>query len=304
MNINWLPLDINNIPTESGVYAFKKDEIWLYIGESSNLKRRLNKQHVPLEIAMGLDASFFYCLNESPKYLERVLILKHSPTWNGGTSRSINKYPCCELPISFEVVGDNGHSPIKTESLELSEIIKIFEAVDTSTLIGKRDNAILRLMWSNALRRSEICSLDVKHFNRTKLQLAVSNKGTNPNRDLLTISRKTATAIHDWLKASKAIEKHDEPIFISLDPVRFGNRLTGTSIHDIVTKYSKLARINKKVSPHTIRHSAITQALNQNNGNVIAALKLSRHASPDSIITHCNKHSDQSTLTNHLDSLV
>ncbi len=40
MNTDWLPIDLNNIPTESGVYAFIKEDEWLYIGKAENLKRR------------------------------------------------------------------------------------------------------------------------------------------------------------------------------------------------------------------------------------------------------------------------
>jgi excinuclease UvrABC nuclease subunit len=40
MDVNWLPLDINNIPSKPGVYGFKWRETWLYIGQSQNIKKR------------------------------------------------------------------------------------------------------------------------------------------------------------------------------------------------------------------------------------------------------------------------
>ncbi len=38
-------------------------------------------------------------------------------------------------------------------------MVRVFEAIDTETLIGKRDVAMMRPLWSNALRRHEIRTL-------------------------------------------------------------------------------------------------------------------------------------------------
>lgn len=192
-----------------------------------------------------------------------------------------------------------------TKGLEVPEVIKLFEVIDTSTLAGKRDICIMRLLWSNALRRNEICSLDVKHFKHASNQLEVSGKGRNGERDLVTISEKTGTALLEWLQVSKAIDKPNEPIFISLDPVRLGNRLSGEAIRLIVSKYCKEAGIDKKMSPHRIRHSSITEALNQNNGNIRATQKLSRHSDPRTVLIYDDNRLDlQGEITRQLDDLV
>jgi integrase/recombinase XerC len=102
-----------------------------------------------------------------------------------------------------------------------------------------------------------------------------------------------------------AADKPNEPIFISLDPVRFGNRLTGEAIRLIVVKYCKLAGIEKQMSPHRLRHSAITEALNQNNGNIRATQKLSRHSDPRTVIIYDDNRVDlQGVLTRQLDDLI
>jgi integrase/recombinase XerC len=192
-----------------------------------------------------------------------------------------------------------------TKGLEVPEIIKLFEVINTSSLAGKRDICIMRLLWSNALRRGEVCSLDVKHFKFASNQLEVSGKGRNGERDIVTISEKTSSAILEWLQASKGIDKPNEPIFISLDPVRLGNRLSGEAIRLIVDKYCKLSGIEKKMSPHRIRHSSITQALELNNGNIRATQKLSRHSDPRTVLIYDDNRADlQGALTNQLDDLI
>ena len=206
----------------------------------------------------------------------------------------------------LEIIKNEKVKPYRdTKGVELSQMVQIFNVIDTSTLIGKRDVAMMRLLWSNALRRGEIFSLDVKHFQYTSLQLSVSGKGRNSERDLVTISFKTAYSILEWLQASNAIDKPNEPIFISLDPVYFGRRLSGESIRQIVAKYCNLAGIKKRMSPHRIRHSAITEALNQNNGNIRATQKLSRHADPKTLLIYDDNRIDlQGALTNKLDELI
>jgi integrase/recombinase XerC len=206
----------------------------------------------------------------------------------------------------LEVIKNEKVRPYRdTKGIEVPEVIKLFEAIDTSTLAGQRDYSIMRLLWSNALRRGEIPSLDVKHFKYARCQIEVSGKGRNGERELVTISQKTAASISDWLQASNAADKPNEPIFISLDPVRFGNRLTGEAIRLIVIKYCKLAGIEKQMSPHRVRHSAITEALNQNNGNIRATQKLSRHSDPRTVIIYDDNRVDlQGVLTRQLDDLI
>lgn len=95
--MSWQPLDLNNIPTESGVYGFKMGDRWLYVGKARNLQQRLNpSRHIPLRIALSLqwDIEFFYQLSPRPGKLEAALLKELEPDWNGGNSGG-GSYPCC-----------------------------------------------------------------------------------------------------------------------------------------------------------------------------------------------------------------
>lgn len=107
--MNWLSLDLGDIPEESGVYGFKFSDRWLYIGQSKNLKQRLNKQHIPLQIALEMAMLFccefrnphlLYCPTDSPRDLEKRLIRELQPEWNGGTSFEIfGAGPACKSGV-------------------------------------------------------------------------------------------------------------------------------------------------------------------------------------------------------------
>jgi integrase/recombinase XerC len=66
-------------------------------------------------------------------------------------------------------------------------------------------------------------------------------------------------------------------LFTALDFASAGHRLTGDGIRKIVVRHSESAGIKKQMSPHRIRHRAITAALDATDGNVRKVQKLSRY---------------------------
>jgi integrase/recombinase XerC len=154
---------------------------------------------------------------------------------------------------------------------------KVLATCDRSTLLGKRNYALLRLLWSNALRRAEVTSLDVSHFDPHSRQLSILGKGKGSQRQAVTLNNQTVEAILDWLNSRPKLAPNS-PLFCSLSHRQPGHRLTGTSIYNIVRESCEKAGINKVMGPHRCRHSSITAALDKSNGNVRAVQRLSRHA--------------------------
>ncbi len=77
------------------------------------------------------------------------------------------------------------------------------------------------------------------------------------------------------------------------------------SLGRILRKFSEAAGIDKVVSPHRIRHSAITTYLDVSDGNLRAAQGLSRHASLNTLSRYDdNRHKYQALATNTLADLV
>ncbi len=107
-----------------------------------------------------------------------------------------------------------------------------------------------------------------------------------------------------WLAARDDYLSSD-PLFTSLDRRSKGHRLDGSTIYRLVRKFSEAAGIDKIVSPHRIRHSAITAYLDASDGNIRAAQSLSRHASLNTLNRYDdNRHKYQAIATNTLADLV
>jgi integrase/recombinase XerC len=189
-----------------------------------------------------------------------------------------------------------------TTGIAASGFKEMIALPDRNTIKGVRDYALLRLLWDNALRRNEISSLNLGDFhNSGKLWILGKGKIQKSSIDLALI---TTDAIRDWVKVRDNGNKED-PLFISLDRCSCGHRLSGSSIYKLVRKFSETAGINKVISPHRIRHSAITAYLDASGGNIRAAQGLSRHANLNTLTRYDdNRHKYQSQASNTLADLV
>lgn len=188
---------------------------------------------------------------------------------------------------------------ISTESFR-----QMLSHVDRSTLRGKRDYAILLLLWGNALRRAEVTSCNVRDFSPEEQTLWILGKGKGKQAEAVTLGKTTVSAISDWLN-ERGKSSPDEPLFYAVHIGYYGHRLNTDSVYKIVKKYAKKAGIRKNMSPHRLRHSSITAALEATNGDVRAVQKLSRHASLNTLMIYDdNRKNEQGRVTNLLEDLL
>lgn len=179
----------------------------------------------------------------------------------------------------------------------------VLAGCDRSTVAGKRDYALLRLLWDNALRRGEVAKTNVRDFDPSNRTLKILGKGKGTQVEVIDLSRPTTEALLDWLATRSP--KADAPLFCSLDPVTPGHRLTGEGIRQIVVKYCQKAGVDKQMSPHRIRHSSITAALDATGGNVRKVQKLSRHANLQTLLVYDdNRQKLQMEITELLAEMV
>lgn len=159
---------------------------------------------------------------------------------------------------------------------------------------GIRDYVILRLLAVCALRRNEVATLDLEHFDRSTRKLFVLGKGQE-ERISLTIPEKTADALIHWIETRGS---HAGPLFTSLDKAHPGQRLSGWGIYHIVTELGK--EINTRVTPHGLRHAAITKALDLVEGNVRIARIFARHQSVETTLIYDDARRDEYKRTSEL----
>lgn len=180
-----------------------------------------------------------------------------------------------------------------TSGVTEQEFLSVIQQCDRSTLAGKRDYALLLLLWGNALRRNEVSTLDLRHFDGSKGTLSILSKGKQI-RETVNLPKVTVIAITDWLIERGGDMSSSRPLFTSVDFYAEGHRLTGDGIYKIVKRLFKRAGVEKTMSPHRCRHSAITAVLEKTDGNVRKAQKLSRHAKLNTLqIYDDNRNRDQ-----------
>lgn len=204
-----------------------------------------------------------------------------------------------------DVAGEKVAKYRDTTGIDSEAFKRVLQQCDRSTLIGKRDYALLRLLWGNALRRNEVSQLNIGDFDPDSKTLRILGKGRGTQSEVIDLGVATTDALASWLDASRGTRPDDSPLFTSLDFHNNGHRLTGDGLRKIVVRLCTKAGIRKTMSPHRIRHSAITAALDATDGNVRKVQKLSRHRQLDTLMIYDdNRGRDQAEVTDLLDDLV
>ncbi len=152
--------------------------------------------------------------------------------------------------------------PRQVEFLEKEELKKIIGAPNLtkeSELTKLRDVAILELLFSTGLRVSELANLNKENVNLNRDEFSIRGKGGKVRVVFIsTIARETLKKYLDNRKDTS------QALFVRTDLDSKNHsleNLTVRSIQRIVKKYSKIAGITKKVTPHTLRHSFATDLL-------------------------------------------
>lgn len=156
---------------------------------------------------------------------------------------------------------------------EVSRLVKA--CLRDSSPAGARDLALVALLGSGGLRRSEAVSLDLSHFDEEAGTLRVRGKGDKER--LVYLGRGSSRALLDWIAARGAnlgpllcpVSKSGE---IEL------RRLSDQAVYNALRKRASLARL-RPLSPHDLRRTAITAMLDR-GGDLSVVQDLAGHSSP------------------------
>jgi integrase/recombinase XerC len=189
-----------------------------------------------------------------------------------------------------------------TSGIDAIAFKKLLDTCDRSVL-GLRDFAILSLLWANALRRTEVCKCNIGDFDAELKSLRIFGKGRGNQSENVLLGEMTRDAISVYLGTRSG--GGDAPLFVAHKAGYEGRRLSTNSIYNIVHNRAASAGISKKMSPHRIRHSAITTALDVTGGDVRRVQKLSRHSNLNTLMIYDdNRRNAQGEITDLLDGLV
>jgi site-specific recombinase XerD len=156
--------------------------------------------------------------------------------------------------------------PVVLENKEMQDILT---QPDITTVLGRRDRAILTLIYSTGLRVSEVCSLQMKDISRNEQRILISGKGGRER--YVPLDPIVDEAIQEYLKSRNSTISE---LFVS----KKSGSLTPRAIQLMVKKYALEAKIDKKVTPHKLRHTCATHLL-QEGAHLVSIQKLLGHKS-------------------------
>jgi integrase/recombinase XerC len=214
-------------------------------------------------------------------------------------------YNCGHCEFMLEAIKSEKMSAYRdTTGIDPEAFKRVLGGIDRETVKGVRDYALLILLWSNALRRSEVSKANISDFDPMTKTLRIFGKGRGNNAETVSLGSGTVMAIESWLEARGEVGP-DKALFVSVNPGYKDGRLSTQAIYNIVSDRCQSAGITKVMSPHRIRHSSITAALEATNGDVRRVQKLSRHSSLNTLLIYDdNRKNHQGEVTDILDSLV
>ena len=180
--------------------------------------------------------------------------------------------------------------------LSVEEVSAILDSVDLKKPFGKRDRAILEVLYGCGLRVSEAAGLRISHVHLKEGFIDVIGKGDKQR--LVPLGEVAADAVRAWLEeriapASRACE---DLLFLN----RFGKPLSRVSIFNLVKQQAMLAGIRKEISPHSFRHSFATHLI-ENGADLRIVQEMLGHESilTTEIYTHIDSSSWHRSILSH-----
>ena len=152
-------------------------------------------------------------------------------------------------------------SPRDLDLISFSELERLIGAPNGKDIRNLRDRAMLELLFSTGLRVSELCGLS-RYLDMSRGEFSIRGKGGKVR--VVFLSAQAKKAVQEYLDKRADV---DEALFVRItrtnnqQPTTNNLRLTPRSIERIVKHYATKAGIDKKVTPHVIRHSFATDLL-------------------------------------------
>ena len=180
------------------------------------------------------------------------------------------------------------------EVLTELEIEKLIKSFDVKENFGQRNRTIIEVLYGTGMRVSELVNLKLSNIFFKENIIKIVGKG-NKER-FVPLGDIASNEIRKYLKIrdnSIIDTKFSDIVFLN----RYGRGLTRSMIFKIISDSYKRIGLNKKISPHTLRHSFATHLLK--NGADLRTIQLilgHESITTTEIYTHLD--------TNHLDEVL
>ncbi len=174
----------------------------------------------------------------------------------------------------FDIVSGPKKEKKLPRYFEYNELEELFDSVDISSIIGRRDRLILELLYATGVRVSEMVEIKVSDIDISNRNINIIGKG-NKER-IVKFGEYCLDAINDYLDNSYNKLNINNINYLFLNSR--GSKLTDRGVRYILDNLIKKTSLNKKISPHMLRHSFATHLLN-NGADLLTVQKLLGHES-------------------------
>lgn len=161
----------------------------------------------------------------------------------------------------------------------------------TPAIIGARDGVLLGLLLVLGLRRAEAASLDVGHFDGARV--SVMGKGRE-ERQWISVPSPLVERIKSYLalRRERGELAASAPLLASCDRARKGDgRLSASGLYRRVRSRAVVAGVGR-ATPHGLRHTGITMALDAFGGDVRKVRRFSRHSKVETVLAYDDERRD------------
>ena len=210
--------------------------------------------------------------------------------------------------ITENIVTKNPFELIESPKVEKSlprflykeEIEKIFDSIDTTTAIGKRNLAIMEVLYGSGLRVSELVSLENKNLDFSNAMIKVLGKGSKER--YVPMNLRTIEALNNYIHVGRPelILKVEMTSPSALFVNKNGGALTARGVRVIINKVLEDAAESIHVYPHMLRHTFATHLLD-GGADLRSVQEMLGHSnlSTTQIYTHVSTEQLRKSMENH-----
>lgn len=235
----------SNYLRENGIFDFANVNKTLIITYLMSLQKSGKSVSTVSRNIASLRSFYQFLLNEG--------IISKDPTINLQSPKQEKKLPSILTPKEVEIL-------LEQPNLDCSK--------------GIRDKAMLELLYASGIRVSELIALNVDDIN-LYMDYIISSKDT-PNERVIPIGKMAVNFLGIYIEKHRINlikDSEEKSLFVNYH----GKRLTRQGFWKIVRGYTKQAKINKNITPHTLRHSFAAHLL-QNGADLKSVQEMLGHA--------------------------
>ena len=155
----------------------------------------------------------------------------------------------------------------RTNGFTDEEVVRVLKQPNLHTRTGSQHYAMLMVLFYCGLRRSELCELRNASLGEERGHRVLRLRGKGNSERVIVVVPAVANALEHYFLIARKDPRREEPLF---SPIR--NNRSGTTakpfdpsmVFYLVKRYAKLAGIAHRVSPHSCRATAISNARDHN----------------------------------------